>query len=429
MYTEERGRNNLIKDFISKLILIIIFILLLIWLVPWPNLDPLKDQIFNANLQTMKEAGISYFTTERLPEDIGDVETLTLGKMLDMHLLVPFTDRNGKACDVNDSYVSLEKQETEYLMKVNLKCSEEEDYILVHLGCYSYCTETLCEKRTGTNENGIKPIKTPVKTTTPKPTPTTPSTPKPTPTNKPTPTPKVDYEYEYSKEFDAQYSAWSDWATYVKKTNDGVVYEKTPLKEVEDLGYVYVTDLYTISAVYENVEVSHQEQYQVGTKQYKVCNNYKYSADATKVYKINSDWAYIDSWYSGYNPPADTVDSRWIFQGVDFEQCGNDCINHPFVIYRQQTRDVTEYVQLDNVTAECTDVVTKDIPIYITRTVSELKTVLKTPAQTKSGYVRKYRVRTRLLLKEAYVDYVWSIYNDTSLLDLGYNYTGKTREK
>ena len=52
MYTEEKRRGSLIKDFILKLILIIIFVLLLIWLVPWPNMDslnPLKDQIFNSN--------------------------------------------------------------------------------------------------------------------------------------------------------------------------------------------------------------------------------------------------------------------------------------------------------------------------------------------------------------------------------------------
>lgn len=167
MYTDERPRRgNLLKEFVLKLILIIIFVLLLIWLVPWPNMDayldalnPLKDQIFNANLQTMKEAGITYFTSERLPENIGDKKTLTLQQMLDLKLLIPFTDRNGKSCDVTASYITLEKQETEYLMKVNLKCGEEEDYILVHLGCYSYCTKDICEaKPQSTEKPSTKPV-------------------------------------------------------------------------------------------------------------------------------------------------------------------------------------------------------------------------------------------------------------------------------
>lgn len=154
MYTEER-KGNLLKQFLIKLILIIIFILLLIWLVPWPNMDsyidainPLKDQIFNENIQTMKDSAITYFTTERLPQNVGDVKKITLQEMLDMKLLIPFTDRNGKSCDVKKSYVSLEKMDTEYLMKVNLKCGEEENYILVHLGCYSYCSTDICEQRT-----------------------------------------------------------------------------------------------------------------------------------------------------------------------------------------------------------------------------------------------------------------------------------------
>ena len=116
MYTEEKPRRGgLLKEFVMRLILIIIFVLLLLWIIPWSKMDvnPLKDQIFNANLQTMKEAGITYFTTERLPQNEGDKVTLTLQKMLDLKLVLPFTDRNGKSCDVKKSYITLEKQETD----------------------------------------------------------------------------------------------------------------------------------------------------------------------------------------------------------------------------------------------------------------------------------------------------------------------------
>ena len=161
MYTEER-KSNLLKEFLLKLILIIIFVLLLIWLVPWPNMDsymdalnPLKSQIFNSNIQEMKDAAITYFTSERLPQNVGDKKTLTLQQMLDMKLLIPFVDKNGDSCDVTASYVMIEKQETEYLMKVNLKCGEEENYILVHLGCYAYCTTDICEKK----ETIVTPVK------------------------------------------------------------------------------------------------------------------------------------------------------------------------------------------------------------------------------------------------------------------------------
>ena len=41
--------------------------------------------------------------------------------------------------------------------------------------------------------------------------------------------------------------------------------------------------------------------------------------------------------------------------------------------------------------------------------------------------VYKYRYRKRTLIKNAYTDYKWSIYNDKTLLDQGYVMTGNTR--
>lgn len=147
MYTEYEERKGFpFRDFLIKLALIVIFVLLLLWLLPIPNMKGVNNTIFNANVETMKDAAINYFTTERLPKNVGDKVTLTLREMLELKLLLPFTDKNGDACDVNKSYVTLEKLDTEYLMTVHLKCKGQEDEIEVHLGCYSYCTGAICEK-------------------------------------------------------------------------------------------------------------------------------------------------------------------------------------------------------------------------------------------------------------------------------------------
>jgi len=147
MYTEYEERKGFpFRNFLIKLVLIILFVLLLLWLLPIPNMKGVNNTIFNANVETMKDAGINYFTTERLPKNVGDKVTLTLKEMLDLKLLLPFTDKNGDTCDVNKSYVTLEKMDTEYQMTVHLKCKGQEDEIKVHLGCYSYCTGTICEK-------------------------------------------------------------------------------------------------------------------------------------------------------------------------------------------------------------------------------------------------------------------------------------------
>ena len=38
------------------------------WLLPIPDLTGLNSRIFNANVGEMKDAAISYFTTDRLPQ-------------------------------------------------------------------------------------------------------------------------------------------------------------------------------------------------------------------------------------------------------------------------------------------------------------------------------------------------------------------------
>lgn len=158
MYTDEEERRGLpIKTFVISFILIIILVLLLVWLLPMPNMKGLNNRIFNSNIQEMKNAAIPYFTTDKLPQEIGDKVTLTLQEMIDLKLILPFTDKNGDACDTEKSYVTLTKKDNSYEMKVNLKCNEEEDYILVTLGCYSYCTSAICEPEKPDDSEQPKP--------------------------------------------------------------------------------------------------------------------------------------------------------------------------------------------------------------------------------------------------------------------------------
>lgn len=471
MYTEER-RGSLIKSFLLKLILIIIFVLLLIWFVPWPKmndyldaLNPLKDQIFNANVQEMKNAAITYYTTERLPQNVGDVKKMTLKDMLDMKLLIPFTDRNGNSCDVTSSYVSIEKKDTEYLMKVNLKCGDEENYILVHLGCYSYCSTDVCEKRSDskekpsttpktTNKPTTKPSNSPRPTVTPTVTPYVPkacevkdgkyygkdktevsyevwksqctTTPTPTPTVTPTPDPVKLYEY---KKYTAAYcSNWSSWNTKILKSGT-VNVTNTIYKVVEDLGTKKV-QVGVQPAVYEKVVFTYPEQVQVGTHDYKVCTAYNYVVTGNTITQVSGDWYDSGQEYRGYNPPSDpTATSKWVPVGVDFDKCGQTCTNHPYTVWHLYKRNGTSHTSEASVTATCTNVETRSIPLYVTRQITSTKTVLKTPETKLYGNVHFYREKSCTNVQEAKSTYVWSTYNDTNLLNNGYTYTGKTKNK
>ena len=102
--------------FILKLILIIIFVFLLCWLLPkfmvpaitkskngncatceCTGVKALTSQIFANNLDKMKEAAISYYTSERLPQNVGDSKKLTLSDMIGLKIITPLIDKNNKA--------------------------------------------------------------------------------------------------------------------------------------------------------------------------------------------------------------------------------------------------------------------------------------------------------------------------------------------
>lgn len=179
MYTETRN-NFSMRNVILQFLFIALFVFILIWVFPTKkdmknantsgksvinnsDLSVLYDRIFNENITAMKEAAQSYYTTERLPQKVGDSVKITLKEMLDKKIILPFKDKNGEQCDLEKSYVQITKKDNEFVMKVNLKCGEEENYLITYMGCYDYCSQTICEKKGYTGK-----VYKVVKNTTPK---------------------------------------------------------------------------------------------------------------------------------------------------------------------------------------------------------------------------------------------------------------------
>lgn len=251
---EERKKLTL-KDILVQLLIIVLFVFILIWLFPTKGyinnnyastddvkhiqaeLEALYGRVFADNIESMKSAAQGYFTTPRLPKNVGDSVTLTLGDMLDKKLVLPFKDSKGESCDTTKSYVQLTKMDDEYQMKVQLSCSDYEDYIIAYMGCYSYC-DGLCEVEKPTVKPDDKPnVKPTVK----------------------------EYRYKYSKQTQDEYSAWSNWSnwsTTAVTSNDLRQVEKDTFSEFA--GYV---TRYRIS--YETVPVysTRVVQKQIGTQQ------------------------------------------------------------------------------------------------------------------------------------------------------------------
>lgn len=134
------------KDIIIKLILLILFLVLLMWMMPKPQLDTFYDRIFNENIQTMKEAARNYYTVDRLPINVGESTSMTLQEMQDSKLVLPFVDKDNNTCNMTNSFVQVTKTgENEYALKVQLSCGDQTDYILDTIGCYDVCPSGECE--------------------------------------------------------------------------------------------------------------------------------------------------------------------------------------------------------------------------------------------------------------------------------------------
>ncbi len=196
---EERERFSWTNLFI-KIIIIVIFVLFTIWLLQLSmksankgianGINVLTDNIFSQNVDRMKDVGESYFTTERLPKKVGDIETLTLEDMYKQNLIFEVKDKNGNACSMDKSYVSVEKLETEYVMKVYLDCGDEINFINKIMGCYNYCDGDICEKKDTPSKKAI--------------------------------------EYEYSK---TTGGAWGPWGSFTNWSTNAV--SKTDSRDVE----------------------------------------------------------------------------------------------------------------------------------------------------------------------------------------------------
>ena len=232
MYTEEYDKRPFpFRDFLLKFIMIVIFALFLVWLIPkfispkTSGNEATSSKVFEKNLTAMKTASVNYYSKkENLPTD-NSKEVITLRQMISKNMLRAFTDKNGKACNVDKSYSEITSDNGEYVLKVKLKCSDEEDYALTKIGSYSYCTSEMCEKdlsKTDTKSEGSstttnKKTNNETKTDEIETPDTSDSVSEKDEESEPSNT-VVNYTYEYQKTTAGTFSSWSDWSGKTKNS-------------------------------------------------------------------------------------------------------------------------------------------------------------------------------------------------------------------
>lgn len=432
---EERKEKFSFKSFFLTLLLVLLFVFLMLWLFPTRNyvdeklqstydlerLSVLYDEIFANNVARMKDAAIGYFTNERMPQTIGESKKLTLAEMYDLHLVLKMKDKDGKPCDTEKSYVEMTKYTEEYRLKVNLSCGNQEDYIIVYLGCYNYCSSGICEKRVPTPEPS-----TPVEQ--PKPTPSTPDNPI---------TKKYSYEYKLVVEDSTTCEPWTNWSknkvtpTDLVKVENKNVQELTGYKTIEipvtktEIVTKKVTESYISKYVTELVFVETKE-IQTGTTTQTATEEVEVGTAEVKTGKIDK----------GTKVPKNTSTKVYKVISEDTPTSCSYCENE--TIYTWEIYEIKPVYEVREVTKEVP--VYKTIDVYETREVPvyDLRTVEKEEEVTTTTYKKKeipvyetvtyYRSQT-CKINKGYTDIKWSNSKlDTTLIGKGYKLTGNVKE-
>ena len=150
MYSNSK-KGFSILDLLVKIIFAALFIFIIIWLFnkKMPNMASVYSNQFRENIKFMQDAGEAYFTDDKMPVEAGQSVRLTLEEMENMNLVVPFVDKDGKACNTKDSYVSITKLENVegYELKTYLVCGKESNTVVKTLGCHTYCTTGNCKEK------------------------------------------------------------------------------------------------------------------------------------------------------------------------------------------------------------------------------------------------------------------------------------------
>lgn len=471
---EERKEKFSFKSFFLTLLLVLLFVFLMLWIFPtkWDldkkygnfdleRLSVLYDEVFANNVGRMKEAAIGYFTDERMPQVVGESKKLTLRKMYDLHLVLKMKDKNGKECNADRSYVEMTKYTEEYRLKVNLSCGDVEDYIIVYLGCYSYCKGGVCEKQ----------ITTPSETTKreeekydPTPTPT----PNPDkyscqvvsgkyydkngivvskeeydkscgednpPINK-----KYLYEYKFIKEDCTTCNAWSKWQKDKVTSDENTKVETKTEKEVVKYNEVKIQTSTKIETIKKEVTEKYISGYstklvKVGTKDVKVGTTTEKYTENVVVGQVEEETDEIGTGTLS-QIPANTSTVKYKIISTDTIKTCSYCEDETMYTWRKylikDVYDAVEKTREKDVYQTIDVYQEQEVPVYGYRTVEkvdEIKTpiyeTIKIPVYEKVTYYRYKKCKT----EKGFTDIKWSNTKvDTALIGKGYKFTGNVKE-
>lgn len=145
-YNNDKNNKKFNKNLIIKAILIVICLVIILFLVfklknsgnnynnnNNNNDDNINNEnialVFDNNFQSLREVGEKYFFEQGKIPTIQDNEKIVkVINLINDGVISEIYDYDGSKCNYNTSYVSVTKNDNDYLMKVKLECPSMENY-------------------------------------------------------------------------------------------------------------------------------------------------------------------------------------------------------------------------------------------------------------------------------------------------------------
>ena len=403
------------RDFLLKLILIVICVFLLLWFLPkftHSNKNTCREngtcisqkESFSKNMKKMKRSAISYFDEERVPKNDGDSIFLTLKDMKNKSI-INIKNSNGIKYDTKKSYIKLTKTDKDYVLKISLKSNKKEGYKTIHLNNYSYCNVYLCEKDKSKEDKKDKDEV--VEDTNDSNDYVGYSTSTVTKTKKVRVKYKKGYKYKYIKIIKPKFSSWTNWSLWNVTSCDTKRVScsdesSTCLKKVQRYDKKVQTGTITRTYRYPKQELKY-----VALLNRKVCSLNKHIVVNNKLYRVSTDYKFT-----------------LVERNKYFSKIPNDSLYYHYEFVSKNHYNVYRYNgTITEESSSCINPVTVRVPIYNYINKIDTETVTEPVYKTtcyKSIKTRKLLSRGRVLIK-------WSKYNDRSLIKNGWILTNSKK--
>ncbi len=409
------------SKYFIKVIIIILVVFLLVWLFTKSShkKNSSQEQIdYKYIIKETKKKALKYYNQTKVNSLSTQEDKISLKK------INPKNEEKFKKCNQKKSYIKLKKKKNIYSMTISILCNKKRVKETIYLEHTNYCKTYLCEikQKEGNkeknynientnNENDSLDTKNSNRLIARRKVKKTVDTGSITVID----TTNYDYIYQYIKTNSVKYSPWSNWyhagEVMCNQPNIFCTNSSICLKEEKIVKYSEGQDIKKNSIN----KVSVQE---VGSKAIMGCGNYYYISFNNTLYQTNLDYSNLQNWkyegrYQYQTPPKDNLYTKYLYVNM------NNSNNHTN-LYRSEKYYFDKYtfsnISLTNL--NCLHKTYRNVKNYSYHSFP----ITNVKEDKIDGRCYKM-IRNRTIRNDN--DFIWSSYNNQTLLQKGYQYTGK----